>query len=91
MIWLKSTGRSHTSLALCRFTSQGILINAQVHCDSTGKVVDSSENVKQSIIELEEKYNKRPVALGWHECRQLLFEDLPNGTVEFDKQVHSRK
>ncbi|KAL0021549.1 hypothetical protein WJX77_007380 [Trebouxia sp. C0004] len=30
---------------------------------------------------------KRPVAIGWHECRQVLFDQLPPSTVEFDKQM----
>lgn len=71
----------------CRFTSQGILIHEQVHCDITGKVVCATENTDQGIEELERKYRKRPVAIGWHECRQLLFEQLPPNTVQFGKQV----
>ncbi len=71
----------------CRFTKQGILIHEQIHCDITGKVVRASENSDQAISELEQKYRKRPVTIGWHECRQLLFDQLPSSTVEFDKQV----
>ena len=73
----------------CRFTKQGILIHDQIHCDITGKVVRASENLDQAISELEQKYRKRPVAIGWHECRQLLFDQLPPSIVEFDKQVSS--
>ncbi|KAL0018623.1 hypothetical protein WJX79_002055 [Trebouxia sp. C0005] len=76
----------HPSL-LSRFTKQGILIHEQIHCDITGKVVRATENSDQAISELEQKYRKRPVAIGWHECRQLLFDQLPPGTVEFDKQM----
>lgn len=50
-------------------------------------MVRATENSDQAISELEQKYRKRPVAIGWHECRQLLFDQLPPGTVEFDKQV----
>ena len=71
----------------CRFIFHGILIHEQIHCDTTGKVVRASENSDQAIDELEQKYKKRPVVIGWHECRQLLFEQLPPNTVEFDKQV----
>ena len=75
---------------LCRFTKRGILIHEQIHCDITGKVVRATENSDQAISELEQKYRKRPVAIGWHECRQLLFDQLPPSTVEFDKQVFLR-
>ncbi len=77
-------------LHLCRFTKQGILIHEQIHCDITGKVVRASENSDQAISELEQKYRKRPVAIGWHECRHLLFDQLPSSTVEFDKQVTAK-
>ncbi|KAL0047809.1 hypothetical protein WJX82_000477 [Trebouxia sp. C0006] len=76
----------HPSM-LSRFTKQGILIHEQIHCDITGKVVRASENSDQAISELEQKYRKRPVTIGWHECRQLLFDQLPSSTVEFDKQM----
>lgn len=72
---------------LSRFTSSGILIHEQIHCDITGKVVCATENTDQGIEELEQKYRKRPVAIGWHECRQLLFEQLPPNTVQFGKQL----
>ncbi|DBA84819.1 TPA: hypothetical protein ACH3X1_005852 [Trebouxia sp. C0004] len=51
------------------------------------KVVHATESSDQAITELEQKYRKRPVAIGWHECRQVLFDQLPPSTVEFDKQV----
>ncbi len=54
---------------------------------TSGKVVRASENSDQAISELEQKYGKRPATIGWHECRQLLFDQLPSSTVEFDKQV----
>lgn len=70
-----------------RFTSKGIQIHEQIHRDTTGKIVRATENLDQAIDVLEQKYKKRPVVIGWHECRQLLFEELPPETVEFDKQV----
>ncbi|DBA92281.1 TPA: hypothetical protein ACH3X2_003708 [Trebouxia sp. C0005] len=36
---------------------------------------------------LHAKYGKYPFILGWHEIRQLLFDYLPAGIVEFDKQM----
>ncbi|KAL3137400.1 hypothetical protein ABBQ32_006923 [Trebouxia sp. C0010 RCD-2024] len=72
---------------LSRFTSKGIQIHEQIHRDTTGKIVRATENLDQAIDVLEQKYKKRPVVIGWHECRQLLFEELPPETVEFDKQM----
>ena len=40
-----------------------------------------------NIEALSEKYGKAPFFLGWHEIRHLLYESLPAGVVEFDKQV----
>lgn len=40
-----------------------------------------------NIEALSEKYGKAPFFLGWHEIRHLLYESLPEGVVEFDKQV----
>ena len=44
-------------------------------------------NETGNINFLSEKYGKSPFFLGWHEIRQLLFEFLPKGVVQFDKQV----
>ena len=38
---------------------------------------------------LNEKYGKAPFVLGWHEIRQLLFQNLPEEVVKFDRQVIS--
>ena len=38
--------------------------------------------------QLFEKYGRITTLLGWHEIRQLLFEYLPSGIVEFNKQVY---
>ncbi len=43
--------------------------------------------VSGNIEALSKKYGKAPFFLGWHEIRQLLFEFLPEGVVEFNKQV----
>ena len=37
--------------------------------------------------ELIQKYGKGPFFLGWHEIRQLIFEHLPDGIVDFNSQV----
>ncbi|KAL0030448.1 hypothetical protein WJX79_005879 [Trebouxia sp. C0005] len=42
-----------------------------------------------NIEALSEKYGKAPFFLGWHEIRHLLYESLPAGVVEFDKQMKS--
>ena len=39
--------------------------------------------------ELIQKYGKGPFFLGWHEIRQLIFEHLPDGIVDFNSQVSS--
>ena len=44
------------------------------------------ERTKENEM-LYQKYGKRTCILGWHEIRQLLYEYLPSGVVEFDKQV----
>lgn len=59
------------------------------------KIFDTDDNLLMTIppgmtgnIEaLSEKYGKAPFFLGWHEIRHLLYESLPDGVVEFDKQV----
>ena len=58
-----------------------------VHMETNGTIRDHGEEDFADILELQRKYHKRPVAIGWHECRQLMFEQLPPGTVEFNKQV----
>ena len=40
-----------------------------------------------NVQALSEKYGKSPFFLGWHEIRHLLYDSLPEGVVEFDKQV----
>ncbi|KAA6422787.1 MAG: Zeaxanthin epoxidase [Trebouxia sp. A1-2] len=62
-----------------------------------GKIYDTDDKLLMTIppgmtgnIEaLSEKYGKAPFFLGWHEIRHLLYESLPAGVVEFDKQMKS--
>ena len=55
--------------------------------DLEGNYKGNTEGKRQEAEHLYEKYGKKTVLLGWHEIRQLLFEYLPSGIVEFDKQV----
>ena len=55
--------------------------------DLEGNLTGTTEVKRQQSEQLYDKYGKATVVLGWHEIRQLLFEYLPSGTVEFDKQV----
>lgn len=55
--------------------------------DLEGNSKGNTEVKRRESEQLYDKYGKRTVLLGWHEIRQLLFEYLPSGTVEFDKQV----
>ena len=36
---------------------------------------------------LVQKYGKGPFFLGWHEIRQIIFDSLPAGVVQFSSQV----
>ena len=58
-----------------------------VHMETNGTIRDYGEEDVADALELQKRYRKRPVAIGWHECRELLFRELPPGTVEFNKQV----
>ncbi|DBB12294.1 TPA: hypothetical protein ACH3X3_006390 [Trebouxia sp. C0006] len=73
--------------ACLRFTSHGLMIDEMSHYDTTGKLTSNHSVARQAMKDFSEKYNKMPFLLGWHECRQLLFDELPAGTVQFDKQM----
>ncbi|KAL0048074.1 hypothetical protein WJX82_007052 [Trebouxia sp. C0006] len=72
---------------LTKFTSHGLMIDEMSHYDTTGKLTSNHSVARQAMKDFSEKYNKMPFLLGWHECRQLLFDELPAGTVQFDKQM----
>lgn len=72
---------------LAKFTSQGLMIDEMSHYDTTGKLTSTHSVARQAMKDFSEKYNKMPFLLGWHECRQLLFDELPPDTVQFDKQM----
>ncbi|KAL0021580.1 hypothetical protein WJX77_011733 [Trebouxia sp. C0004] len=72
---------------LTKFTSQGLTIDEMSHYDTMGKLTSNHSIARQAMKDFSEKYNKMPFLLGWHECRQLLFDELPPGTVQFDKQM----
>ena len=55
--------------------------------DLKGKFLKHGDARIAENKQLHEKYGKETTLLGWHEIRQLLFEYLPSGIVEFDKQV----
>ena len=76
--------------ARLRFTSQGLMIDKMSHYDTMGKLTSNHSVPRQAMKAFFENYNKMPFLLGWHECRQLLFDALPPGTVHFDKQVLNR-
>jgi len=63
------------------------MIDEMSHYDTTGKLTSNHSIARQAMKDFSEKYNKMPFLLGWHECRQLLFDELPPGIVQFDKQV----
>ena len=63
------------------------MIDEMSHYDTTGKLTSNHSVARQAMKALSEKYNKTPFLLGWHECRQLLFDALPPDTVQFGKQV----
>ncbi|DBA89388.1 TPA: hypothetical protein ACH3X2_004747 [Trebouxia sp. C0005] len=72
---------------LTKFTSQGLMIDKMSHYDTMGKLTSNHSVPRQAMKAFFENYNKMPFLLGWHECRQLLFDALPPGTVHFDKQM----
>ncbi|KAL3154854.1 hypothetical protein ABBQ38_011396 [Trebouxia sp. C0009 RCD-2024] len=72
---------------LARFLKHGLQLSTFRLYDLKGTFVKNSDIRMQVSDQLYEKYGKKTVLLGWHEIRQLLFEYLPSGTVEFDKQM----
>lgn len=72
----------------CRFLKHGLPISRFQEHDLKGNFVKNSDVRIQESEQMYEKYGKKAMVLGWHEIRQLLFEYLPPGSVEFDKQVH---
>ncbi|KAL3144420.1 hypothetical protein ABBQ32_004168 [Trebouxia sp. C0010 RCD-2024] len=74
---------------LARFLEHGLQLSTFRQYDLKGNYVKNSDIRMQVSDQLYEKYGKKTVLLGWHEIRQLLFEYLPSGTVEFDKQMTS--
>ncbi len=76
------------TLKCCRFKACGLPIKKPVtRYDLHGNFVENMEDRHKQIQLLHAKYGKYPFLLGWHEIRQLLFDYLPAGVVEFDKQV----
>lgn len=55
--------------------------------DLKGNCLGPMEERNKENKALYQKYGKRTSLLGWHEIRQLLYEYLPSGVVEFDTQV----
>ena len=74
---------------VCRFVSHGIRMSKSIQYDTTGKLVSAHQQEQAARNELDRKYNRHIFYLGWHECRHLLYEDLPPGMVAFDKQVYA--
>ncbi len=71
----------------CSFHAHGLRIKPIKRYDLKGNFVDQTEDRHKELTEMHEKYGMSPLLLGWHEIRQLLFEYLPAGVVDFDKQV----
>lgn len=76
-----------TSMGAHRFLEHGLTVHPFLRYNLQGELVGKAEVQHAEWTSLYEKFGKRPLLLGWHEIRQLLFEYLPEGTVEFDKQV----
>ncbi|KAL0042605.1 hypothetical protein WJX79_004971 [Trebouxia sp. C0005] len=73
---------------LARFKECGLPVKKPVtRYDLHGNFVDTMEDRQKQTQLLHAKYGKYPFILGWHEIRQLLFDYLPAGIVEFDKQM----
>lgn len=70
-----------------RFLEHGLTIAPFLRYDLEGKLVGKSEERVAEMESLYKTFGKRAILLGWHEIRQLLFDYLPSGVVEFDKQV----
>ena len=71
----------------CRFLKYGVRVSGWRSYDLKGNIVKRGSTIIAESEQLFEKYGKISTLLGWHEIRQLLFEYLPSGIVEFDKQV----
>ncbi|KAL0049404.1 hypothetical protein WJX82_001334 [Trebouxia sp. C0006] len=72
-----------------RFKECGLPIKKPVtRYDLHGNFVEQMEDRHKQTQLLHAKYGKYPFLLGWHEIRQLLFDYLPAGVVEFDKQMN---
>ncbi|KAL3136311.1 hypothetical protein ABBQ38_005577 [Trebouxia sp. C0009 RCD-2024] len=70
-----------------RFRSHSVQPNSYAVYDRKGNEITRSTFLGQG--ELHKQYGYGPFILGWHEIRQLIFDNLPPGTVEFNTQVAS--
>lgn len=51
----------------------------------------AGQELKAAIVKLNSKYGMSQFVLGWHELRELLYRSLPEGIVQFDRQVFPLK
>ena len=71
----------------CSFEKHGLPINGIRRYNLEGKFLGMALDNIKDLAKLHQQYGKQVMLLGWHEIRSLLFDYLPAGTVEFDKQA----
>lgn len=79
-----STHRLQLSMLFHRFRAHSIKPETSVTYNLQGDEVDRRTNFQSELVK---KYGKGPFLLGWHEIRQIIFDSLPPGVVEFNTQV----
>ena len=67
-----------------RFRAHSIKPETAVTYNLQGVEVERRSNFQSELVK---KYGKGPFLLGWHEIRQIIFDSLPPGVVEFNTQV----
>lgn len=76
--------RLHSYSLCCRFRAHSIKPELSVAYNLQGEEIERRSAFQSELVK---KYGKGPFLLGWHEIRQIIFDSLPPGTVEFNSQV----
>ena len=76
---------SYSAVPHCRFKAHSVRPETYVTYNLEGDEVRRATKLHED--ELVKKYGNGPFFLGWHEIRQIIFDSLPSGVVEFNKQV----
>ena len=80
----QSMQRLHFCMLCYRFRAHSVKPETSVLYNLQGDEVDRSTAFQSELMK---KYGKGPFLLGWHEIRQIIFDSLPPGVVEFNSQV----